>query len=409
MKKFDAIIVGAGAAGSIAALELAKRGFKVIVLEKGPKVDEAKAHQRYRVLQGGVEVWLVEALGGTTLVSLGNAVPVLLEELKSLGIDVSHEIGELIHELKAAPLPSSFRGRGTKLFIDACRQLKLEVNHALKLINPKLCKNCRRCAAGCPNNAKWTALKALNEAISYGAQILTSVADLKVRVQGNEARGVQFKHSGLLKEVYADTVILAAGPIGSPLILRSLGIEEAGRKLFVDIFVDVGAPLPNVSLVDEVPMQVYVKLPKIMLSPHYTVFLQPYLSSKGVKIPSEDIMSIMVKIADSSRGEVLSENVIYKPLTKTDLRLLERGVKEALQILEATGAEVGKAAVTFPRGAHPGGTAPIGEIVNRDLETEISQLHVVDASVLPKAPGAPPMLTIMALAKYLAKQLAQRS
>ena len=57
------------------------------------------------------------------------------------------------------------------------------------------------------------------------------------------------------------------------------------------------------------------------------------------------------------------------------------------------------------QGAHPGGTAAIGEVVNKDLETSIRNLYVCDGSVLPVSPGLPPILTIVALAKRLAKNL----
>jgi choline dehydrogenase-like flavoprotein len=37
--------------------------------------------------------------------------------------------------------------------------------------------------------------------------------------------------------------------------------------------------------------------------------------------------------------------------------------------------------------------------------TRVAGLYVADASVLPSAPGAPPILTIIALAKYAAKRI----
>ncbi|MBU4608864.1 MAG: GMC family oxidoreductase, partial [Methanobacterium sp.] len=43
--------------------------------------------------------------------------------------------------------------------------------------------------------------------------------------------------------------------------------------------------------------------------------------------------------------------------------------------------------------------------VDENLETKIKGLFVADASVLPLAPGAPPILTIIALAKRLVAYL----
>jgi len=44
--------------------------------------------------------------------------------------------------------------------------------------------------------------------------------------------------------------------------------------------------------------------------------------------------------------------------------------------------------------------------VDEHLMTTLKNLYVCDASVLPKGPGLPPILTIVALGKRLAKELA---
>jgi len=43
--------------------------------------------------------------------------------------------------------------------------------------------------------------------------------------------------------------------------------------------------------------------------------------------------------------------------------------------------------------------------VDKDLQTEVDNLFVCDGSVLPISPGMHPVLTIVALAKRLAKTL----
>ncbi|MEE3325673.1 MAG: GMC oxidoreductase, partial [Methanosphaera sp.] len=60
---------------------------------------------------------------------------------------------------------------------------------------------------------------------------------------------------------------------------------------------------------------------------------------------------------------------------------------------------------TIFRGAHPGGTAAIGDVVDNNLKTEIDGLYVGDASVIPMSPGKPPILLILALALRLANHL----
>ena len=57
------------------------------------------------------------------------------------------------------------------------------------------------------------------------------------------------------------------------------------------------------------------------------------------------------------------------------------------------------------RGTHPSGTVRIDTMLSRDLETEIKNLYVCDASVFPQALARPTVLTIISLAKRLAEHL----
>jgi len=57
-------------------------------------------------------------------------------------------------------------------------------------------------------------------------------------------------------------------------------------------------------------------------------------------------------------------------------------------------------------GSGPGGaTVRIGDVVDTNLKTEIDGLYVCDASVFPEALDRPTVLTIIGLAKRLAKTL----
>ena len=112
-----------------------------------------------------------------------------------------------------------------------------------------------------------------------------------------------------------------------------------------------------------------------------------------------------LKTADEAEGYVDDDGDVVKINTIKDIRYLAEGVATAGFILEKAGVDPTTIASTLYRGAHPGGTAPIGEIVDSNQETNIKGLFVSDASVLPISPGKPPILTILALSKRLSDYL----
>ncbi|MCH8875093.1 hypothetical protein IH824_20415 [candidate division KSB1 bacterium] len=57
------------------------------------------------------------------------------------------------------------------------------------------------------------------------------------------------------------------------------------------------------------------------------------------------------------------------------------------------------------RGTHPSATVRIGHLLDLNLQTEIKGLYACDASTFPEALGQPTVLTIIGLAKRLAKHL----
>jgi choline dehydrogenase-like flavoprotein len=217
---------------------------------------------------------------------------------------------------------------------------------------------------------------------------------------------VQIKGINALKnsdeiEFFSEIVILAPGAVETPRILQKAGID-AGKTFFMDTFITVGGVMEDVHFKEEVQMNALIKMDNFILSPHFSTFLSDKLKEKGFK--DKDIMGFMVKIGDELSGHVDSNNVV-KNNTLQDVRFLAEGAAVAGAILEKAGVKPDSIVSTHPRGAHPGGTAPIGVVVNQNLETPINGLYVADASVLPIAPGGPPLLTIMALSKRLAKHI----
>ncbi|EKQ53202.1 MAG: choline dehydrogenase-like flavoprotein [Methanobacterium sp. Maddingley MBC34] len=125
------------------------------------------------------------------------------------------------------------------------------------------------------------------------------------------------------------------------------------------------------------------------ISPHFSGQLVPLMAEKGFNAQNKDVVGLMVKIADEANGSLNEDGSITKPLTSSDQKLLTEGYDKAVEILTEIGVDPSSIVATPIRGAHPGGTAAMGKVVDRSLETEIKGLFIADASVIAQAPGDP--------------------
>lgn len=395
------VIVGAGAGGGILARELAKNGKEVTIIEKGPYIDSKDAFNYYNEYVPEIDLLATTCVGGSTMVSMANMVRALDEELHEYGIDLSKEYKYVEELVGVHELDDSHIGRGTQLFLDAARELGLNTQKMPKAIREEDCIQCGKCAFGCPVNAKWTARDFVDEAVEAGAELICDAEVSDIILCNLEACGVKYKKDGEEHLIKAKKIILCAGAIESAAILKSSGLTGIGRELFMDPFVTVGGYLKDINFNSEVQMAGLVVGKNFVLSPHFSTFI----NEDGEKLDDKDILSIMVKTPDEAKGYVHSDGFIQKVNTIKDIKYLAEGVATAGYILEKAGVDPNTICSTVYRGAHPGGTASIGKVVDSNLETEIENLFVCDASVLPVAPGKPPILTILALAKRLADYL----
>ena len=397
------IIVGTGAGGAIIARELAKDGVPVTIIEKGPYIESKDAFEYYDKYNDSVDLLTTTCIGGATLVSMSNMVRALDEELLDYDIDLT-EPYEYVEELVGVhQLDDSHIGKGTQAFLDAGRELGLNTLKMPKAIREEDCTQCGKCAFGCPSDAKWSGKDFTDEAVGDGATLICDAEVIEVLSENGKACGVKYVKDGKEEILESDTVVLAAGAIGSTLVLRNSGIKDAGDEIFFDPFVSVGGYLKDINFNTEVQMAGLVVGENFVLSPHFSSFIGANIPRDDVR--DKDILSIMVKTADECRGYVDDDGDVVKINTIQDIRYLAEGAATAGFILEKAGVDPTTIGSTLYRGAHPGGTAPIGKIVNSNQETEIEGLFVSDASVLPVSPGKPPILTILALSKRLADYL----
>jgi choline dehydrogenase-like flavoprotein len=418
-KKYEFTIVGSGAGGATLARELSKKGKQVLVVERG---GHAKRGSFQDFLMGldvptskeGVPIYRKIMAGGSTIVSAGCGVRSLQKELSSLGVTLDEEYTEAEKEMGVSPLDTKLMSEGCEKIMWAANELGYKMEPMPKFVDTGKCKKCGMCICGCARGAKWTALNYLQEANQAGVEVLYETTIEKVVTQNGKAKGVTGVGPNGSIEIVSDVVVLAAGGLATPLILQQSGVKDAGSGFFVDLcFYMFGATKgldqfrgPQMGLVDHE----FQKSKGFILSPYLLPDKFAYLTVLGEKaadLPERGLVGMIIKIADEPIGHVYPDGSISKPVTEQDWARLNEGSSISREILVKAGADRKSILVsTTPDGSHPGGTAAIGKIVDKDMQTKIDNLFVCDASVLPTSAGMPPILTIVALAKRLAKILA---
>jgi choline dehydrogenase-like flavoprotein len=427
-KEYEFIVVGSGAGGATLARQLSKQGKDVLVVETGryeEKIgtfhdairyfDTSKSTKIPAKSKEGVILWRTLMAGGSTVVSCGNATRCLEDELAGFGIALNEEFAEAEREMNVSPIAEGLLSEGSERIMRASKELGYSMELMPKFIDPVKCQKNGTCVFGCANGAKWTALNYLEEARQSGADILYKTRVQRVLVEDGKARGIKGIGPQGQIEILSDVVILAAGGLGTPVILQQSGVNNAGQGLFVDLFVNTYGVTEGLNQIHEPTMALvdrqFHKSKGFILSPfvqHTKMIRFIEFGARGLTLPTHRLIGIMTKIMDEPVGSVYPDGTVSKPVTARDWTRLREGSSIAREILVKAGADDNSILVSKPQGAHPGGTAALGKVVDKDLQTCVDNLFVCDASVLPRAPGMPPILTIVALAKRLAKTMSKR-
>lgn len=419
---YDVIIVGTGPGGATLAKELTEKKKKVLVLEWGNnnsiKGNKFQMHsmlgfpgKSLLLTNGMLTVARGITTGGSSVFYCATAFDPPYEMLKTHGIDIKGEVDEIKKEVPTAPLIDDLMGPMSQRIMDSAIDLGYDWKKFPKFIFQDLCKaNCWRCFYGCPYQAKWNGRMYVEEAIDNGATHIINAKVKKVILNHKKAVGVEFYLNGSLKNAFADKIVLAAGGIGSPVILRESGIKQAGYNFFYDPLVSVMGVVKDINGGKEIPMSAGIHfedegyLMSDLTSPQYVRMAMTASGFKFSKMFSHSgTLQIMIKAKDELGGRLTDSGGVRKSLQKSDKQKLEHGTARAKKILQKAGAkDIFKSGYSA---AHPGGTAKIGEITDSNLKTEFDNLYVCDCSVLPEAWGLPPTLTIIGMAKRLAKHI----
>lgn len=391
----DAVVVGSGAGGAVAARELVRAGRSVLVVEEGERWDVARIRaaggvERFARLyrEGGTTVALGlppvalpvgRAVGGTTVVNSGTCFrpPAVVgrawHEHHGLAVAEPAALAARLDELEAllgvGPVPLDIMGANGRLALAGAEALGWEAAPLRR--NAPGCRAACQCALGCPNNAKaGVHLTVLPQACAAGARIAGRLRVTRVLHEDGRATGVAARDAtGRAVRIDAPLVVVAAGATETPPLLRRSGLgghPGVGRGLSIHPSLGVAGTFDEPVTawrgvlqsagIEEEHARHGILIEATATPPGMGSMILPGVGAELLEAlrGADHVATLGAMVADAPSGRVLGRRrgqVVYR-LARDDARRLRIAVGMMGRVLLAAGA----------REVHLGGdTPPVGD------------------------------------------------
>ena len=151
-------------------------------------------------------------------------------------------------------------------------------------------------------------------------------------------------------------------------------------------------------------MPFVVQRPGYIISPYFDYL--SFLFDRRWRRPADGVLALMIKLADSENGRVPARGArLDKRLTAEDRTRLAEAEALCRELLVRLGVDPADIFLGTLNAGHPGGMLPLTAEDAATLHPARlpANLYVADATLLPRSLGNPPILTILALARRVAR------
>ncbi len=375
---YDVCVAGSGAGGAVAAYELAKKGLRVIVVEKGKRFPVYKnsmnplkfvtqnlySNSMTPVMGNGIiTTVLATGWGGTTEINsaiMKNAPDYILDRWFSLELKVGAKYRkdfldayeEIEEKLNLNRVKEIRLGKNNEIIKEGLEKLNWESSILPRAVGD--CKASGNCLTFCPNNEKLsmskTYLKWCNE---LGVEYMDEASVLSF----SEVDGivhVKLKKNGEFLTLKAKKLIITAGIFESPKILKKSKIKnnEIGKNLTMHLGVAVMGKFPYaidswnaqtqgwsssqflekgmiIESLSMLPGLVATRLPGVG-----QVFKSKFNEIRNISV-------VTIKVSSKTKGRLIfigDRAIPYFNISKNDLDETLFGIEKCSQVLFAAGA-----------------------------------------------------------------------